>query len=220
MQKLAYWIVLVFAILTTLSFAGAYAATGFLQNLALSFGSAFLSITLAISLVNLLLDQKSRKTAALPLARLVSLPIMAYHNDHVDWCRNAFGIDEFEKMLGKYEKNNKDPIAFSPMEREVISNLIDAKMENILQHYDFIYERLQGMIGVLGWSFDADIISAALHCQQNIAEFRENMNPDDEKQKLKRIEMFFDVDSSSGGVLMRLFEVLEKELPLADRRPN
>ncbi len=217
MRKTAIRYFFAFGIVTIASGLLATFLVGLAQQFAFSVFSAALSVTMAIAIVNVILDQKSRRLAAGPLARLVALPITDHHNSQITWGREKFGTADFNALITKYEANGHNPIAFSPVERDQIDEMIDANIGDIEDQHNLIEERLREMIGVLGWSFDARIIAAALTCQQNIAEFNQNNPPIDDETKLKRIEMYIDIDSSATAALEFLVGVLGEQMAMSDR---
>lgn len=220
LKKYILWIAVGFAFLTIAAFLAALGSDGFLSNAFLGIFSAFLSVTLALILVNIFIDQRSRRVAAAPLARLVSPPIIRFHNDFITWGRDRFGTARFNAMIDTYQDNGHDPVAFSPEERSGMSDMIDKNRDGVEKHFGIIDARMSDLIDVLGWSFDAKIISAALDCKQNIAEFLANIEPLDELQRNKRVEMYLDTDAASGAVLQRLYEVLGRELQFGDKPPS
>jgi hypothetical protein len=216
-RRAAVFYFLGFVLLTVVSGFFTASQSGLAQQFGLAIFSASLSVAMAVAIVNLLLDQKSRKLAAGPLARLVSLPIVKHHNAQILWGREKFGTADFNKLIDKYESNGHNPIAFSPSERDQFAQMISENIKDIESHHTVIEERLREMIGVLGWSFDAKIIAAALNCQQNIADFRLNNPPEDDNARLKLIEMYIDIDSSATTALSCLYAVLGKEMGTSDR---
>lgn len=205
---------ILFLVLTIASLWGALETEGNNSNLLFSTFSIFGSVGLGLFLVNFLVDQKSRRIAAAPLSRLVSLPIMSFHNDFIRWGREQFGITSFNAILDEYAANRGDPVALSPEQRDGMDKILDKNSAMIDEYFSLIDERMSDLINVLGWSFDAKIISAALSCKQNIAEFNENHDPTDASSRLKRIEMYLDTDGTSGAVLEHLYAVLGQPLPI------
>jgi hypothetical protein len=194
--------------------------SGFWSDVSLSIFSALLSVTFALLLVNIFIDQRSRKIAAAPLTRLVSSPIVTFHNEFISYGRQRFGTANFNSLLDLYQANKRDPIALSPDQRAGMANLIDDNKDVIVSRVKEIDDRMTDLINVLGWSFDAKIIAAALNCKQNIAELMANITPKDDSENLSRIEMYLDIDGTAGAVLQLLYKVLGKELEFGDRMPT
>lgn len=217
LKKQIIWIASAFGLLSLFALYIGITSEGKISEFSVSIFTTFLSLSIGLFLVNVFIDQKSRKVAAAPLARLVSLPIMSFHNDFIKWGREKFGTADFNRILDIYSENNGDPIALSPDQRSRMSQIIVENKDLINDHFRLIDERMSDLINVLGWSFDAKIISAALNCKQNIAEFYENLDAVSDAESLTRIEMLFDTDSSSGALLEYLFSVLGQSLPIGSR---
>lgn len=192
---------------------GGYFLDGYLQQIVLALFGTFVGVFIGLVVVNIVLDKSARQIAAGPLIALVQNPITSYHNDlFIRPGRDRFGIDAFNRMIEKYKTNHGNPQAFTPQERLAISQLIDDKSEECRQCLDEIDAVLTTAISVLGWSYDAKIIAAALTCKNYIAEFRLVATPADDNDRLKRIERYFDIDGSSGAFLRMLNQIYGTEV--------
>jgi hypothetical protein len=195
-----------------LLYAG-YRTTGFQQDVLVSLFSTFLGAAIGLAVVNVFLDRRSKRIAAMPLAQLIQGPIAQFHDDFfITLGRNKFGTARFNELIDDYQNNGRDPVALSPEQRQGISEIIDEHKDRILQVTSDIDARLTDLINVLGWSFDANIISSALTCKQNISQFRAHIDPDTDRDRLRRIEMYLDIDAAAGGALERLYNVLGTSL--------
>jgi hypothetical protein len=219
-RKFVIWLALGFLVLSALLLWLASRQDPFISNVMLALFSATVSIAIALFIVNFLVDQRSKRIAAAPLVRLVQGPILHLHNEYfIRLGREKFGTHQFNSLIDAYQNNGRDPIALSPDQRERISEMIEDNKSEIISAAKSIDVRLSDLITVLGWSFDAKIIASALTCKQNISEMLSNIDPLDDVQRLKRTEMYLDIDASASGVLKRLVEVLGEDLKLSNQRP-
>lgn len=219
MKRYVIWLGVVFLLASALLLWAAKITTGFTSNALLAVFSASVSVGVALIIVNFLIDQRSRRIAAAPLVRLVRGPIADLHNDFISFGREKFGTAQFNTIIDAYEDNDCDPVAWSPEQRAALSEMIDQKKDQIVKAVGVVDSRLSDVISVLGWSFDAKIISSALHCKQNIAELLARIDPCDEAQRLKRTEMYFDLDTSASYVLKYLCDAIGEDLQLSNQRP-
>lgn len=205
-----------FLIGAMIALLAAYYAGSFVQQALLNVFGTALSAAVGLFIVNVVLDKKSRRIAAGPLMQLIHEPITYYHNDLViEAGRNKFGIPNYGKITAAYNNNGGNPQVLSQPERAMFNELIEENIVEINSCIDDIDSRLSDLINVLGWSYDAKIISAALHCKRNILGFKSLSNPVSDTEKLKRIEYYIDIDTSSSTVIVTLSNIYGKSI-LAD----
>lgn len=190
------------------SLVGAYYAGSFAQQALLNVFGTALSAAVGLLIVNVVLDKKSRRIAAGPLMQLIHEPITHYHNDLVlEVGKNKFGIPNYSRIQDAYNNNGGNPQVLSQPERVMFNDMIEENILEINSCIDEIDLRLSDMINVLGWSYDAKIISSALHCKRNILGFKSLANPTNDADKLRRIEYFIDIDTSSSAVIVTLANI-------------
>jgi hypothetical protein len=207
-----------FLVGAVVALVAAYYAGSFAQQALLNVFGTALSAAVGLFIVNVVLDKKSRRIAAGPLMQLIHEPITYYHNDLViEAGRNKFGIPNYSKITDAYNANRGNPQVLSQSERIMFNELIEENITEINACIDDIDSRLSDMINVLGWSYDAKIISSALHCKRNILGFKSLANPANDAEKLRRIEYYIDIDTSSSAVIVTLANIYGKSI-IADHQ--
>jgi hypothetical protein len=207
------WLALAACAVSFAAAIGAYYANGYWQNLLLSVFGAFLSVLIALIVVNILLDRKSRKVAAGPLLGLVQDAIANFHNNYfMKVTIEHFGSADFKILLGKYSSNKANPNCFSPDERHKLAAMIEKNIIPMKEALSSVDDKLSVLVSVLGWSYDAKIIAAALTCKRNIAQFLSISNGEDADLSLRRTELYLDIDASAAAVIDMLANIYEEDV--------
>lgn len=195
------------------SAATAYAAwqfrTSWQSNLWLGASSAFFSVAIAVFVASVFLDYSARKKASGPLLLLVNTPIKKFHDDffiQAGW--DEFGKAEFGRHIDVFQENGRNCDAWSPEVRQRMVDLVERQEAEMVETLEQIDARLTDLINVLGWSFDPNIIGAAIQAKLNIAEFYSITPPKDDGDKRKRVELFFNIDASSNASVHMLYETI------------
>ncbi|WP_254459735.1 hypothetical protein [Xanthomonas sacchari] len=175
---------------------------GFLSGLA----GNLLSLALGILIVNLYLENKSKRSAVLALLSVTQHHVAAFHNHWISTCWAHFGKDRFGQIAKEYLGSGGKPIALSEATRKEIYHLYngDQTMQKYLLNLD---ESLTELSRLAGWSLNPDILEASLKTRLSISQLREISLNDSPDAYTQVTEHLLDTDISCGIVLKSLMDV-------------
>ena len=192
---------------------GYYIPPGYWQDLIVGVTGTFLGLGVAVLAVNFFLGASDRKAAAGPLLKLIHPNVMRVHNDlFVRLWNESFGIDEGQRLIDIYQKNKRNPKAFSPEQIERIYNCVTSKKDELVQVYETLGDQLRELSTLAGWSFDPHIVAGALEARLNFVTVKSLIAATDTDSKYKLVEAYLDGEAAASNVLARL----TKHLGLAD----
>lgn len=196
------------------SLVGSYWLTNYWQALVLSVGSAVLSVAIALVAVNRILLGAEKKYAAVPLFEFIQPTIHRLHNDlFVELGRTSLGKEQFEGMIGLYQKHQRSPQAFTPKQREDLYKMISGVRDELIAVYDLLSEQLRELTSMVGWSFDPKLMGLALKARLKAANFKSLPFDDADQSQQKIIEAYLDID----GIFITLADVLVTHAGLTER---
>lgn len=201
-------IVMGFLVSIGLVFVG-YHSTGFTQNVLVEFAGTAVSFAIGLWLVDVYLQLDEKRKAAVPLLEMITPSIAKWHNDYfIEKGRLAFGIPGWHALLDAYQSNGRNPQALSPEQRDGLYKIIAASRAEVLPLFDTLHDQLKELSALLGWSFNPQIMRAALSCRLNIVRFKNLTLSDDTRSKLDACELYLDIDAYAGAVVSELANLL------------
>ena len=209
MKKSAGFFAVVVFILSLLALVLAYASDGFVQQILISAFGSLLGISIALYIVNIYLDFRSRKLIAGPVYFLLSTPVGRFHDDlFIEAGRTKFGKAAFNQLLDEFQQNGRAANSFSPENRAKFKEMILDQKSEILATLEELDLRLSDTTAVLGWNFDPAVTSSSVMAKIEIAKLKEAIAMNGEDDALL-IESFFNVDASSNGAHDKLSKYLK-----------
>ncbi|MBX7486947.1 hypothetical protein K3177_00315 [Qipengyuania sp. GH25] len=200
------WLSLVLAVVCV---AGGWYTAGFYRELLISLFGTFGGLAVGLFVINFYIDKNSRKIAALPLALLIETAVNRLHNDYFVGIAHAkFGSTKFGSMLDEFGEANREPTAFSPEDRQALREMILKHKDQIKAAIQDLDQRFSTLITVLGWSFDAQVVAAALEAKRNASELIAALDTDDPDQEYRLIKHWFDVDATANSTRSFLAKIL------------
>lgn len=149
----------------------------------------------------------------MPLALLIETAVNRLHNDYfIGIAHNKFGSTRFSSLIDDYQNANRSPNAFSPEDKNALSIMILDHKDQIRAAVQDLDQRFSTLISVLGWSFDAKVVAAALEAKRNASELIAALDSEDPDQSDRLIEHWFDVDLTANATRRFLAEILELDL--------
>jgi hypothetical protein len=198
----------------SLSALGFFLPLGYLQGLSGNVASTLLGLAAAILLVNYYLASSEKGKAAAPLVKLIAPAIKELHNDlFVIHLRNTFGIEKMRILIDTYQKNNRNPRAFSPEQCNELHAAIMSKRTELLRVYDLLIDQFRELSMIIGWSFDPSVTAAALEARLNFMKFKSLQQAQDQDSKYEIVEAYLDGEAAASAV----FEKLLKRLGLPEK---
>ena len=192
-------------------------SSGFTQSLLLSTAEILAGFALALFIVNGLLNQEERKKAAAVLLQMVHRDIIDYHNLFIGAGQDTFGIPVWHGIIDAMNTNRRKPEALAPEHRNQVLEIIAAHSDTISPLLKSIDERFREVTYVLGWTFDPKLTRDCMLTRLEIDQLRTllALNEPTPEQKLKKIELYFDIEADSTAVLKNLAQVCGVKLEAA-----
>lgn len=182
---------------------------GHLQALSGNVGSTLLGLAAAILLVNHYLASSEKGAAAAPLVKLIAPAINELHNDlFVTHLTNTFGIAKLRTLVDTYQRNKRDPRAFSPGQCNELHAAIMSKSSELIRVYDVLIDQFRELSMITGWTFDPSVTAAALEARLNFLKFKSIQQATDQDSKYEILGAYLDGEASASAVFNKLLNRL------------
>jgi hypothetical protein len=186
-----------------------YFTQGYWQALLINLSTTFLGLSIGLIVINHFLNRQEKRQAAIPMLEMIHPYVSELHNDHfIDPGRLKFGIPGFNALIDAYEQNGRTPAALSPEQRNGLYDLIKEHRLQATLLMDTIHDQLKEMTSLLGWSFSPRIITVSMRARLEIIKFKTLDFSDSDEAKLRACELYLDIDSICGGVLIEINSLL------------
>lgn len=195
---------------------GFFLPVGYLQGLVGNVAATILGLAAGVIFVNIYLASSEKGAAAAPLLKLIAPALKELHNDlHVTHLKDTFGIEKTRTLIDIYEKNKRNPQAFSPEQCNELHSAIVSKAADLLRVHEILIEQFRELSMITGWSFDPAVTAAALESRLNFIKFRSlqaqaTHSPD---VKYQVVEAYLDGEAAA----MAVFEKLVHRVGLPDK---
>jgi hypothetical protein len=199
-------------VLAIASIAAAYfCPSPFWQAVGINVGTSFMSLGVALLVVNVYLERSSRKGAVTSLLVLGHTAIADFHNFFLERCWSQFGMDEWSKAYGEYMKSEGDPSAVRQDVRDFLYDLAKSNA-GMRTRVDRLSETLSELSRLVGWDLDPDLLRACLESRTAIYRLHDVEYDDSDKSKAAVTEHLLDADVHSQvarKLLMKIAGVVE-----------
>lgn len=173
--------------------------TSFLSGLS----GNFISLAIALFLVNVYLDKKGKRAGVLALLGVTQHHVSNYHNHWLTICWNHFGKDRFTSIVKEYLGGGAKPDALSTETRLQLYTLFKDD-----QHIRVLLSDLDGALTELsrlaGWNLSPDVLEGSLKTRLSISKLRSTVFDDNQSSIDQVTENALDTDIQSSLVLASL----------------
>jgi len=186
---------------------GFFLPVGYLQGLVANVAATIFGLAAGILLVNIYLASSEKGAAATPLLKLISPAVKELHNDlFVTHLKNTFGIEKMRTLIDIYQKNKRNPRAFSPEQCNELHSAIASRATDLLRVHEILIEQFRELSMITGWSFDPSVTAAALEARLNFVKFKSlhaqaTQGPD---TKYQVVEAYLDGEAAASSVFEKL----------------
>lgn len=189
--------------------AGYKVSNEYVRSLLGNAATEFVGLGVALFFVDFYLGRTEKAEAAEPLVKLITPAIVELHNDlFLGHFHTQFGIDKTRELLAVYQKNKRNPNAYSPLQRDEIHAVIMLKRDELLRVYDILIDQFRELSMITGWSFDPAVTAMALEARLNFVKFKSLHASIDNDSKAQLIEAYLDGEGAASAVVARLIERL------------
>lgn len=203
------WILAIVFLLVAVAFAvTGHRVTDYWQALCINLATTCLGLAAALVVLNVYLDLSTRKAAIRPLLQLVAPTMRDHQNALLDTAWNRFGKPQFKEIITRYTKNNGDPRALTPQERNGIYEMVKEDRDSLFARMDKLELELKELALLLGWSFKPGILKSSFSCRYAIVRLRAIEFDDSDQSKLDACEHFLDLSFMAHSVFAQLVDFI------------
>jgi hypothetical protein len=150
---------------------GAHQKDTYIQSLYANGGVTFIGLAVALWIVNIYLDRRSRNAAKHALFELVGESLSDINNKFLRCAHDYYGSPKLDELTDTFQKNERSATALSLNQRAELWRLLQnnsTTLDPLLQRLD---GELKELCNLVGWSFDPRLLYLAVSCRTAIAQY-------------------------------------------------
>lgn len=152
-------------------FFGTKVADPYSQSIYANGGVSLVGLAVALWIVNIYLDRRSRSAAKHALFELVGESLSEINNRFVGYAHDHFGQQKFDDLTAVFLRNERKATALSREQRSELWKLVQENRSSLDPLIDQLDGELKELCGLVGWSFDSRILYIAISCRAAIAKY-------------------------------------------------
>jgi hypothetical protein len=175
--------------------------------------SCSIEISIAIIIVNIYLERKSKQDAIYSILQYSDTNIIQFHNKLLDFMWTKFGKNEWGDLIAEYVDGDSEPEVILPERRNNIYEIIETNYNALSLNIRNLESTLIEMTYLIGWNLDADLLKLSIDARTSINKFFQVTIDDSSESRLQAIKHLIDIDCFTTEIrrtLIKLANVKEE----------